>query len=85
LERTVKPPLNSRGAAMPRLKPGNAAPDFAGLTTDGSRVSLQDFRGRKLVLHFYPRDDTPCCTAQACSLRDHNREIEATAAAPRSK
>jgi len=62
-------------------KPGDQAPDFAGLTTDGSRVSLQDFRGKKLVLYFYPMDDTPGCTAQACSLRDHNAEIKAKGAA----
>jgi peroxiredoxin Q/BCP len=57
------------------LKPGDPAPDFSGLASDGSRVALKDFRGRKLVLYFYPMDDTPGCTAQACSLRDHNREI----------
>lgn len=66
---------------MPRPKPGDPAPDFAGLTTDGSRVSLQDFRGKKFVLYFYPMDDTPGCTAQACSLRDHNAEIKAKGAA----
>lgn len=64
-----------------RPKPGDPAPDFAGATTDGSRVSLKDFRGRKLVLYFYPMDDTPGCTAQACSLRDHNAEIAAKGAA----
>lgn len=64
-----------------RPKPGGRAPDFAGETTDGSRVSLADFRGRKLVLYFYPMDDTPGCTAQACSLRDHNTEIGARGAA----
>ncbi len=57
------------------------APDFSGLTTDGSRVRLRDYRGKKLVLYFYPRDDTPGCTAQACSLRDHNAEIMAKGAA----
>jgi peroxiredoxin Q/BCP len=57
------------------------APDFSGLTTDGSRVRLQDYRGKKLVLYFYPMDDTPGCTAQACSLRDRNAEIEAKGAA----
>jgi peroxiredoxin Q/BCP len=62
-------------------KPGDQAPDFSGLTTDGSRVSLADFHGKKLVLYFYPMDDTPGCTAQACSLRDHNREIKAKGAA----
>ncbi|MCX7892564.1 MAG: peroxiredoxin [Burkholderiales bacterium] len=64
-----------------RPKPGDKAPDFEGVTTDGSRVRLKDFRGRKLVLYFYPRDDTPGCTAQACSLRDHNAEIAAKGAA----
>jgi peroxiredoxin Q/BCP len=62
-------------------KPGDSAPDFSALTTDGSRVSLADFRGKKLVLYFYPMDDTPGCTAQACSLRDHNAEIKAKGAA----
>jgi peroxiredoxin Q/BCP len=63
------------------LKPGDAAPDFEGVTTDGSKVALGDFRGRKLVLYFYPMDDTPGCTRQACSLRDHNAEIAAKGAA----
>lgn len=64
-----------------RPQPGEPAPDFSGTTTDGNRVSLKDFRGRKLVLYFYPMDDTPGCTAQACSLRDYNREIAARGAA----
>jgi peroxiredoxin Q/BCP len=63
------------------LKPGGAAPDFSATTTDGRRVSLADFRGRKLVMYFYPRDDTPGCTRQACSLRDHNAAIAAKGAA----
>jgi len=62
-------------------RPGDIAPDFSGLTTDGSRVRLQDYRGRKLVLYFYPMDDTPGCTAQDCSLRDRYAEIEAKGAA----
>ena len=66
---------------MPRPKPGDPAPDFSALTTDGARVGLKDFRGKKLVLYFYPRDDTPGCTAQACSLRDHNSELKAKGAA----
>src|SRR5436190_20475865 len=57
------------------LRPGDPAPDFEGVTTDGKRVALKDFRGRKLVLYFYPKDDTPGCTKQACSLRDHNADI----------
>ena len=62
-------------------KPGDPAPDFEATTTDGKRVSLEDFRGRKLVMYFYPKDDTPGCTKQACSLRDHNAEIKAKGAA----
>ena len=57
------------------------APDFSGVTTDGSKVQLKDFRGKKLVLYFYPMDDTPGCTAQACSLRDHDAAIRAKGAA----
>ena len=49
---------------------GDAAPDFALPADDGSTVSLSDFRGRRLVLYFYPKDDTSGCTAQACELRD---------------
>jgi len=60
---------------------GEPAPDFSGITTDGARVSLADFRGRKLVMYFYPMDDTPGCTKQACSLRDHHAEIAARGAA----
>jgi len=64
-----------------RPKAGDAAPDFSCLATDGSRIRLADYRGRKLVLYFYPMDDTPGCTAQACSLRDYNRDIAAKGAA----
>ena len=63
------------------LRAGDPAPDFSGVTTDGKRISLADYRGRKLVMYFYPKDDTPGCTKQACSLRDHNKEIAAKGAA----
>jgi peroxiredoxin Q/BCP len=53
---------------MPR--PGEPAPHFEGATGDGKRVRLEDYRGRTLLLYFYPMDDTPGCTRQACSLRD---------------
>ena len=66
---------------MPLPKPGDPAPDFHATTTEGKAVSLADFRGRKLVMYFYPMDDTPGCTKQACSLRDHNAEIVAKGAA----
>ena len=60
---------------MPKLKPGDSAPDFTAETTDGSTVSLKDYRGKKVIMYFYPMDDTPGCTAQACSLRDANKDI----------
>jgi peroxiredoxin Q/BCP len=63
------------------LKAGDPAPEFEGITTDGSRVCLQGYRGRKLVMYFYPKDDTPGCTRQACSLRDHHAAIVAKGAA----
>ena len=63
-----------------RPVPGEPAPDFRGVTTDGSEVGLADFRDSKLVLYFYPMDFTPGCTAQACSLRDHSAEIRARGA-----
>jgi peroxiredoxin Q/BCP len=59
------------------LRAGDPAPDFEGVTTDGRRVSLKEYRGKKLVLYFYPMDDTPGCTKQACSLRDHDQELAA--------
>lgn len=60
-----------------RLRPGDPAPDFSAQQSDGSTISLRSFRGRKVVLYFYPRDDTPGCTAQACSLRDGHADIQA--------
>ena len=53
------------------LKEGDKAPGFTGKDQDGKKVSLNDFRGKKLVLFFYPEDDTPTCTIEACNLRDN--------------
>jgi peroxiredoxin Q/BCP len=58
------------------LKVGDIAPDFEALTDAGERVRLSDFRGRRVVLYFYPKDDTPGCTTQACSFRDSYPIIE---------
>ena len=66
---------------MSKLKVGDPAPAFTAKTTDGSTVSLKDYRGKKLIMYFYPMDDTPGCTAQACSLRDANKDIAAKGAA----
>lgn len=60
--------------ASTHLNEGDVAPDFKGSIEDGSEISLNDYRGKKLILFFYPKDDTPGCTAAACSLRD-NYEI----------
>ena len=56
---------------MPMLQAGDAAPDFQLQDTDGHTVSLADLRGKKVVLYFYPKDDTPGCTTEACSFRDN--------------
>jgi peroxiredoxin Q/BCP len=53
------------------LKVGDRAPAFTAQTDSGRTVSLADFRGKKVVLYFYPKDDTPGCTREACSFRDH--------------
>ena len=52
------------------VEEGKPAPEFELLTDEGERVKLSDFRGRPVVLYFYPRDDTPGCTKQACGIRD---------------
>ena len=54
---------------------GEQAPDFAGRTQDGDEVKLSDYRGRKVALYFYPKDDTPGCTKQACNLRDNYSDL----------
>jgi thioredoxin-dependent peroxiredoxin len=57
------------------LQPGDKAPDFTLLDQRGEPVSLKDFKGRKVLLFFYPKADTPGCTAQACGLRDVAGEV----------
>lgn len=56
---------------MTQLKEGDKAPAFSGVDQDSQKVSLSDYKGKKLVLYFYPEDDTPTCTIQACNLRDN--------------
>lgn len=56
---------------MFHLNEGDVAPAFSAPVETGETVSLSDFKGKKLVLYFYPKDDTPGCTAQACNLRDN--------------
>jgi peroxiredoxin Q/BCP len=54
-----------------KLKEGDPAPAFSAQTNGGGQVTLADFAGRNVVLYFYPRDDTPGCTKEACAFRDH--------------
>ncbi|MFN7119059.1 MAG: thioredoxin-dependent thiol peroxidase [Saprospiraceae bacterium] len=61
---------------MTHLKEGDKAPDFTGVNENGEPVSLSDFQGKKLILFFYPKADTPGCTAEACSLRDAYSELK---------
>ena len=56
--------------------PGNKAPDFNMPATSTDNVKLSDFKGQKVVLYFYPKDDTPGCTTQACGIRDNLPEFE---------
>ena len=58
------------------LQIGNPAPIFVGKDQDGNTIKLSDFSGKKLVLYFYPKDNTPGCTAQACNLRDHYEALQ---------
>ena len=56
---------------MTHLQEGDKAPAFTGKDQNGNKVSLSDLKGKKVVLYFYPEDDTPTCTVQACNLRDN--------------
>jgi peroxiredoxin Q/BCP len=56
---------------MTILKEGDKAPAFTGKDQNGQRIALADYKGKKVVLYFYPADDTPTCTVQACNLRDN--------------
>jgi peroxiredoxin Q/BCP len=81
-----KPAFREIFSSMPAfLAPGDPAPDFSALAVggsyqDGRRVTLADFKGKTLVLYFYPKDDTPGCTTQACALRDRYEHLATTGA-----
>ena len=59
---------------------GEKAPEFELATDTGKKVKLSDFRGKKVILYFYPKDDTPGCTTQACDIRDRIEEIDSRGA-----
>ncbi len=61
---------------MEKLKKGDRAPEFEALNDQNETVSLKELRGQKVILYFYPKDDTPGCTTQACLFRDRHAEIQ---------
>jgi len=62
---------------MSRPQAGEKAPAFSGLNQKGETISLEQFKGKKVALYFYPKDDTPGCTAEACNLRDNETNLRA--------
>lgn len=74
---------------MTHLKVGDKAPEFKGATQNGEEISLSDFSGKKLILYFYPKDNTPGCTAESCNLNDNynswlNKGFEVVGVSPDS-
>ncbi len=61
---------------MTHLSVGDMAPDISAKNQDGKIITLNDYKGEKLILYFYPRDNTPGCTAEACNLRDNSQILE---------
>ena len=66
---------------MAELKPGTKAPAFSLSADNGDTLSLKDFKGKKLVIYFYPKDDTPGCTAESCGFRDNLKDFDKLGAA----
>ena len=60
---------------MTHLKEGDKAPDFTAKDQNGNDISLSDYKGKKVILYFYPKDDTPGCTAEACNYRDNYQDL----------
>ena len=61
---------------MATLKAGDKAPDFTAKDQNGKEISLADFKGTQVILYFYPKDDTPGCTAEACDFRDNYQSLQ---------
>ncbi|OBX21827.1 peroxiredoxin Q/BCP [Gelidibacter algens] len=61
---------------MTKLKAGDKAPNFSAKDEQGNKVSLSDYKGKKLVVFFYPKANTPTCTTEACNLRDHYKDLK---------
>ncbi|MBD3299123.1 MAG: thioredoxin-dependent thiol peroxidase [candidate division Zixibacteria bacterium] len=80
-KKTAATKSTAKAAGSTTLKEGQAAPAFKLPDADGNIVSLKDFKGQKVVLYFYPKDDTPGCTKEACSFRDGTAELKKKKAA----
>lgn len=70
----------AKDVALKELKEGDIAPDFKVTSTEGKEISLKEFRGKQVVLYFYPKDDTPGCTKEACDFRDNLARVSAKGA-----
>jgi peroxiredoxin Q/BCP len=68
--------INTEIASPKKLNQGDQAPNFEALNDQNEMVSLNDFKGQKVIIYFYPKDDTPGCTTQACSFRDNYVEVQ---------
>lgn len=79
-KKTAPPSKNSTSASTVQLKVGQKAPPFILFSQAGKKVSLTDYRGKRVVLYFYPKDDTPGCTKEACAFRDSIEEINESGA-----
>jgi thioredoxin-dependent peroxiredoxin len=67
---------NKMSGSMSQLNEGQTAPAFEGIDQDDNKIELRDFYGGKVILFFYPKDDTPACTAEACNLRDNYKGLQ---------
>jgi peroxiredoxin Q/BCP len=67
--------IRQKKSKMAAIKVGAKAPAIKGVDQNGETIQLSDFKGQKVVLYFYPKDDTPGCTAQACNLRDNYKKL----------
>lgn len=61
---------------MTHLKVGDKAPAIDGIDQEGKRITLEEYKGKKVVLYFYPRDNTPTCTTESCNLRDNYSDLQ---------
>ena len=72
----TKTMIYGKGNPTRNLKEGDVAPEFSAATNGGGKISLADFKGKNVILYFYPKDDTPGCTKEACAFRDHFAEFK---------